>query len=519
VPELPSIATFVLDAILHLVRFPLKALLMAIVVRLISRNEADVHRRNTIKITAVVLVLAFLLNTSPSGVLGVYPFCMIVLVTTLLMKKVFWIGIEKALIAGIVFVFLSVSLTDYTNRGMDRLIPGRPTIGGVLADLLDARTRKQIGDDSLPPSRRFMPALLRMAAGAETEGGIVHDLLSPFRTLQKAKTQIADIDQKARASASVVNMLSGAGTNVGSRAAEMQSLEQSLASDVQAGALRSGSAAVPAASGGFAGTQPYETSAAAPAAPPSAPADVVSPTRAVRPPAPAPAEVAGSADTFAEAAAKAILNLYYRLSGKAVPELAPETPRAPRAAAQLPVTQSAPPPPLPAAPVAGSAETQPVASLPEVEEVGAGVDEDTDAAVDEAASASPSPSVPDSEPPEDGQVTAVVTNLPGAAVTGALTNAPGTGGGISSTVAVAHADHVQYVPTPAGLKITGVVSRKDGSGFLTCNGRIVSVGGYVSTTTAEGEEVVLKLETITNSQPRWSLVVGAESMPVIPFGR
>lgn len=512
---MPTVAELALDAALHLISFPLLVLLLALLIRTASRGLAEIRLKSTAWTTILVMTLAFLLNTAPDGVLGLYQYAAIALISAIFIKRVFWIEIEHALVASLVFVFLSISLLDYARRGLDALIPERATITGTLANLVDERTRASTGDFEFPPSRRVLPAVLRSLNDPDPEAGLIADLMAPFRTLVKAKAQIADVDSKARDSASVVNMLSGAGTNVGDRASEMRVLEQSLAAQAAAGTLPPSSGGSPPAAppSGFGATATY-VPPVVDDAPAAAPLPGARPVRRPVVPPPPPA----SRDTFAESVAKSIVKLWGRLTGK--PEEEPlslvkaSTPARPAAAVRLPSV----PVPSPALPDTQSPTT-----------IGPG-------AVARIVPPLPSATSPPPESATSG-TTSLAAVLSGAA--GPLEDLSLTTGGVdqagamlsaeedaatpipeasvTSTVAVAQGEAIVYVEAPADLRISGIVSRSDGYGFLTCNGKVVSVGGYV-TSSAGGKDITLKLEAIKDRRPCWSLVVDTGAPMLIPLG-
>ncbi|MDA0990500.1 MAG: hypothetical protein O3A51_07095 [Verrucomicrobia bacterium] len=395
-----DIAALILDAAVQLVRFLLKALLLAGLTIFVSKREAEVRLKPTILTTFAIVALTFLFNTSPTGTLGVYQYFIVSFIATIIVRKVFWIEVDKALIASFLFVFFSVTLTDYSERGLDKLMEDRATIGRTVAALIDARSVALTGDDSLPPSRRVLPALIRLSDDPNDEGsGIIHDMMAPMRAAKKAKQKIAEIDKVAHDQASIVNMLSGAGTNVGDRASELKALEQSLANDDAAGRLPttpgvpSGMGATstyqePAAASPMNSAEPTPNGADAPAAPAPQPARK-------RPAAPPPPT--GSGDTMAEAFAKAIFSIKSKFSkdDDAVPETA--TP------ASQPAAPTPTPKPAPSKPAQPTADTV-VASvttaempIPEVQSLPKGPVPDAPAPV-EAVNADAVTTVPSTEP-------------------------------------------------------------------------------------------------------------------------
>ena len=213
VAEFLIVASIAIDAILILACFALKVLLLATLARLASRNEAEIKIRPTVITTLVIVVLTYVLTVSPDGVIGSYSFFVVAFIATMICMKVFWIEIDKALITGFLFVFLSISLSGYSSRGLNLLIPARGTIESTVADAIDDRTREKTGDESMPSSQRILHAVGQYAADPSEDGkeSILDAFLAPIRVGQKAKRQIAEIDKVVAEQASIVNMLSGAG--------------------------------------------------------------------------------------------------------------------------------------------------------------------------------------------------------------------------------------------------------------------------------------------------------------------
>ena len=219
VSDFPFAASIAIDAVLLLACLVLKVFLLGGLAKFTSRGEAEIKPKPTVIATLVIVALTYLFTVSPDGVFGIYFFFLVACIATLICKKVFWIEIDKALITSFLFVFLSISLSDYSSRGMSLLIPTRTTIEGAFAGAIDNRTREKTGDDTMPASRRLLPAIGLYAADPSEDGkeSILDTFLTPIRMGQKAKRQIAEIDKVASEQASIVNMLSGAGTNVGDR--------------------------------------------------------------------------------------------------------------------------------------------------------------------------------------------------------------------------------------------------------------------------------------------------------------
>ena len=372
VAEFLIVASIAIDAILILACFALKVLLLATLARLASRNEAEIKIRPTVITTLVIVVLTYVLTVSPDGVIGSYSFFVVAFIATMICKKVFWIEIDKALITGFLFVFLSISLSGYSSRGLNLHIPARGTIESTVADAIDDRTREKTGDESMPSSQRILHAVGQYAADPSEDGkeSILDAFLAPIRVGQKAKRQIAEIDKVAAEQASIVNMLSGAGTNVGDRAEELAAFKQGLVDEAGGVAPQTGTS--PGKPTGFDPSQSYEAPST-PAPPALADAEESEEPKVELPVESEPQEKAG---TFAESVAMAIMSLPAKFRGedaeeevpsgeglrakriaKQKQELADATPQGPEA------TESETPAPTPEKPVSPASASKKISDL------------------------------------------------------------------------------------------------------------------------------------------------------------
>ena len=296
---------FVLDISLALILFAVKAALLAGVLTLVTRREAVIHLK-TCALGVVLLGIAyFACDTTPEALLSIRAFLLASLIGTFFCMKLFEVDWEKSLISCLLFCCLSILMDSYSQRWVDRLLPGRTTIGRTLASAIDSRTRRTARDASLPPTTGVMPALLRLAMTPGSDG-VVDAVLAPMRAAQQAKVKIAEISKQAAEEAAIANMLSGAGTNVGNRTEEMKALKQGLVAEAHGGSVpvTVADAAPPAISPTnppvAVATAAAPALAAAPIAPPtassSAPPVVVSApaASATRPAAPTPVAVAAA---------------------------------------------------------------------------------------------------------------------------------------------------------------------------------------------------------------------------------
>lgn len=226
-----------LDACIILLLLIIKVLLFAGIIILVSRNEAHRSRKFFVFMVFFLGSILALLNpaSDPAGMTRAV--LTAVFIGTFLVKKVCWIDIEKAFLATFLYCLLTIALNIYSTYGLDLLIKDRPTIGRFLAARLDERTLRASGSYTFDPSPTLLSAVLRSGAcSSPNETGLVHTLFAPIRAGMKAKETIAEVSLIAEDQAAIVNMLSGAGTNVGSRADELQALRSQMGQETAAAA-------------------------------------------------------------------------------------------------------------------------------------------------------------------------------------------------------------------------------------------------------------------------------------------
>lgn len=277
---------YTLDLSVAILLFAARVPLFIGILKLVSRREADVNLKKGTWATFLLIATYFLFNTTPEAVLSIRACLLVTLLGTVIGMKAFWVSLEHSFLSCLLFCCLSILLASTSHRGLDYLVPDRATIGRSLSQVIDARVRATAEDPTLPPSTGVMPAVLRLAL-TPGSNGFVDALLSPFRTAQTAKAQIADISRKKADEASIVNMLSGAGTNVLTRAAEMEALKAGLVAEASGVAPAPGPAG--SAPAGFpAGTPVTQAKAIQQPASPAT-ASVSSPAQAAAVAAPSPA--------------------------------------------------------------------------------------------------------------------------------------------------------------------------------------------------------------------------------------
>lgn len=315
-----------LDAVIVLALVAFKLFLFDRVLRLITRNAAHRSWRRVTLLMLAIGALYAVLNPSGQLLEALKAIAVVALICGLLTKKLCWIDLDKAMITSFVFCGLAVALDMGVAAGLDRLFHERKTINRTLAGLVDARARAVMHDETLPPSPTLTAALQRYSTlTGDEDSGLVGAVLAPVRAGAKAQAKIREVNAIATEQAKLVNMLSGAGTNLTSRKDELKALHAGLAQTPEA-------AAAAAAAGPDLMSQ---TGAPAPAAPVEPPP--VAPTATAAAPAvtaaPAPAATTPSV-TGLLAAVRGPSNLFFAAAPPRVPTARPAATGTNRAAAK-----------------------------------------------------------------------------------------------------------------------------------------------------------------------------------------
>ena len=217
-----------LDALLLLLLAAGRYFLFVAILRLITRDTAHRSWKRMLTILVCIGALYAVLNTTGTLIDSAKAILTVSLLCGLLMKRLCWIDVDKALTVSFLYCILSAGIGAGLGLGLDRLIHERQTIDRVLAAKVDAYTRALTKVPDLPPSRGVFAAMQRYSASSEGSGGVVDTLLAPARAAQKAQKKIKEVNEIATEQAKLVNMLSGAGTNVTSRKDELKALHEGL---------------------------------------------------------------------------------------------------------------------------------------------------------------------------------------------------------------------------------------------------------------------------------------------------
>ena len=321
----------ILDAVIVLALVAIKIFLFDRVLRLITRNTAHRSWRRVTLLMLSIGALYAILNPSGQFLDALKAIAAVALICGLLTKKLCWIDLDKAMISSFVFCGLAVALDMGVAAGLDRLIHERQTINRTLAGLVDARARAVMHDETLPPSPTLTSALQRYSTlGGDEDSGVVGALLAPVRADAKAQAKIREVNAIATEQAKLVNMLSGAGTNLTSRKDELKALHDGLTQSPEA-------AATPPAPGSDLMSQTGLPAAADPVEPPPAPPEDAAP--APPPAAPAvtaapPPAAASSSVTGLLAAVRMPSNLFFSAAPPRAPTARTAAPGTNRVAAK-----------------------------------------------------------------------------------------------------------------------------------------------------------------------------------------
>ena len=321
----------VLDAVIVLALVAFKIFLFDRVLQLVTRNAAHRSWRRVTLLMLAIGALYAVLNPSGQFLDALKAIAAVGLICGLLTKKLCWIDLDKAMVTSFVFCGLAVALDMGVAAGLDRLIHERQTINRVLAGQVDARVRTIMKDETLPPSPTLTAALQRYSTlTGDEDSGLVGAVLAPVRAGAKAQAKIREVNAIATEQAKLVNMLSGAGTNLTSRKDELKALHSGLTQTPEA-------AASAAAAGPDLMSQTGTPAPAAPVEPPPAPPDAAAPA----PPPPAPAVTTAPAPAAASASVTGLLaavrgpsNLFFAAAPPRVPTARPAATGTNRAAAK-----------------------------------------------------------------------------------------------------------------------------------------------------------------------------------------
>ena len=216
-----------IDVITLVCTLALRISLLSFIVGLLSRHTADLSFK---KSAFVALLMSFIY-----GVLCISFQWKVVAVAVLaalfagclFCKWLFWMDMERSVYACFIFLVINGGLTALPILMLDRMAPGRATVSLSLARVVDNHVRAKAGDPALPPSKGFVEALGRMSISTN-ESPLMSMILSPLKTEQKLRDQIAAINQVATENARLVNELSGAGSEVRTRKEESEILRKQM---------------------------------------------------------------------------------------------------------------------------------------------------------------------------------------------------------------------------------------------------------------------------------------------------
>lgn len=189
----------------------IKTIVLRLIAPLISRREAVVSWRKCVFV-AIVLDTAFMLaRTSPSYITIFNAYLAAALVGTLIGPKLFQITLGTSFCLHLLFMFLSVVITDGAAIGMNRLIPKRTTISSTFSEKLDTWTCQSAQMPEMEMSSSLGEAISRAGTEYLLSGPI--GLFVGVTRASNATGKVAELQATAAGHAAFIDELSTAGMN------------------------------------------------------------------------------------------------------------------------------------------------------------------------------------------------------------------------------------------------------------------------------------------------------------------
>lgn len=210
-----------LDVALVFAIFLLRAGVLALTARSVSRGLADVSVKATVWATLLLCGIYFFANPSAQTD-AIRPFLLTVAIGIFICKRAFWIHLDQALACSLIGCLLFLFLGDYPRRVLDKHRPDRPTVNRSLAHAIDRYAARGSVASTNEPSEDILTAVVRTTASATN--GMVGSMLGFLRAGLEAKAEVERLQKIAAQEALIANLLAGGGTNVHSRAAEMSAM-------------------------------------------------------------------------------------------------------------------------------------------------------------------------------------------------------------------------------------------------------------------------------------------------------
>lgn len=200
----------------------IKTVLLYLLAPLISKKEAVMKWKKCVFLAILLDCVFVLARTSPNYITIFNAYLAAALIGTIIGPKLFSIQLGSSFSLNLLFMFLSVVLTDGATIGMNRLIPERTTISSAMSRKLDTWTCESAEMPEMEMSSSFGEALSR--AGTEC---IMSGPLGLFFGVSRASNaagKVAEVQAAAARHAAFIDELSTEGmeasTNIGLLVAE-----------------------------------------------------------------------------------------------------------------------------------------------------------------------------------------------------------------------------------------------------------------------------------------------------------
>lgn len=209
-------AELTLDVTIMMSILLLKAAVLWLLVRLADRAHGDISKKRAIYHTILIAGLYLFFNTDSNylGVLLIVSSMMLVS-ALLLMHNCSLTGI-RAILVSIIFVLLSVLISDHSGHWLDQALPGRQSMGSVLIVKLDAITYGEEVEEEDFVASQTLGTALNVAVGKTVAGKIVGLSTGQIQAGMDTYARAEMISSYASKRVAFVDELSTAGATQGS---------------------------------------------------------------------------------------------------------------------------------------------------------------------------------------------------------------------------------------------------------------------------------------------------------------
>jgi len=209
-------AELILDATILVGLLLLKAAVLWVLIHLADRTHADCSKKRAVFYTILLGTLYLFFNTD-SHYLGVLlVVSSIVLIASLLLSHSCQLSWIRAFCVSLVFVVLSVLVTDNSGDWLDKLLPERRTVASILIVKLDEITYgEQVHEENFVPSKTLGSAL-HVAVERTVVGNVVGMVAGQMKAGMDTYARAEMISSNASKRAAFIDELSTVGAAKGS---------------------------------------------------------------------------------------------------------------------------------------------------------------------------------------------------------------------------------------------------------------------------------------------------------------